>query len=77
MKDNNEYKHYCYFADDGTYGDTGGLLIIDTSKWTDSDWKQIDYADDYDRQQVAVELSEKYVSDCKWVIVSKGKWELQ
>ena len=30
-----------YFAKDGSYGDASGLVIVDTSKWTEDTWQMI------------------------------------
>jgi len=37
--------NYTYFARDGSYGDAGGILIINTEDWSDDDWAAIDNAD--------------------------------
>lgn len=46
-----------YFAMDGNYGDAHGLVVIDTSTWTDSDWDEIESAGDYMRIVVALEIA--------------------
>jgi hypothetical protein len=46
-----------YFAMDGNYGDSHGLVIIDTSAWRNSDWDAIEMASDYDRIVVALEIA--------------------
>ena len=50
-----------YFAVDGNYGDaTEGILIIDTTNWTDEHWRVIDEAPDYYRMMVAHRLHHGY-----------------
>lgn len=46
-----------YFAADGNYGDASGLIVVDTSNWTEEDWVLIDEAFDYDRPKIAEELT--------------------
>ena len=46
-----------YFAMDGNYGDSHGLVIINTSAWTQEDWDAIEMAGDYDRIVVALEIA--------------------
>jgi hypothetical protein len=49
-----------YFAMDGNYGEAQGMVVIDTTKWSEDDWTQIDEAGDSDRAQVALDLTNKY-----------------
>lgn len=46
-----------YFAMDGNYGDSHGMIIIDTRTWTEDDWNAIDNASDYDRIVVATTIA--------------------
>lgn len=46
-----------YFATDGNYGDSAGMVLLDTSDWTDEQWDEIEEASDYDRVNVAIKLS--------------------
>lgn len=46
-----------YFAMDGNYGDSHGLVTINTNNWTQEDWDAIEMASDYDRIVVAVEIA--------------------
>jgi hypothetical protein len=32
-----------FFSKDGSHGDAAGLIVIDTTNWTEKDW---DYVDD-------------------------------
>ena len=43
-----------YFALDGNYGEAQGMVVIDTTKWSEDDWTQIDEASDSERAQVAL-----------------------
>jgi hypothetical protein len=40
---------WTYFAADGSFGDADGLVIIDTSNFTESEWSGLDGAGDTDR----------------------------
>ena len=42
-----------YFAQDGSYGDAAGLIIIDTRAWPQDDWDAVESASDYTRANVA------------------------
>lgn len=42
-----------YFAEDGNFGYSKGLVIVDTSDWDDDDWAAIDFAPDNDKARVA------------------------
>jgi hypothetical protein len=46
-----------YFAADGNFGDAEGLVVVDTSKWREQEWAEINRADDRSRGQVARELA--------------------
>jgi hypothetical protein len=48
-----------YFAKDGNYGSAEGLVIIDTTDWTDDEWADIDFAIDANRPMIAHSLSTK------------------
>jgi len=43
-----------YFAADGNYGDATGMVIIDTTGWTDEDFAELDEASDGDRPREAL-----------------------
>jgi hypothetical protein len=47
-----------YFAKDGNYGDAGGLVVVDTDKWTDDEWAIIEENADHDKADVALQLDE-------------------
>lgn len=46
-----------YFAIDGNYGDADGIVIADTSDWSEDDWEAIELAGDRDRASVAYALA--------------------
>jgi hypothetical protein len=46
-----------WVTEDGTYG-TSNILLVATSKWTDSDWEKLEDAGDSERMEVAVAISE-------------------
>jgi hypothetical protein len=37
-----EGQGFHYFAEDGNYGSSTNLVILETSKWNDDDWEEID-----------------------------------
>jgi hypothetical protein len=43
-----------YFAADGNYGDATGMVVIDTTGWTDEDFAELDGASDSDRSREAL-----------------------
>ncbi len=43
-----------YFAKDGSFGDADGILIIDTSEWSDEDWENVSEVTDEARATAAV-----------------------
>lgn len=49
-----------YFAEDGTYGESARLSIIDTTDWNEEDWEEIDETPDWDRPRVAGIITNKY-----------------
>lgn len=63
-----------YFALDGNYGEAQGLVVIDTTKWSEDDWTQIEEAGDSERAQVALSLTNKN-SQCIVILtpIRKGK----
>jgi len=46
-----------YFAKDGNYGDALGLVVVDTSDWTEEHWVLIDEAMDDERPEIAEEIN--------------------
>lgn len=49
-----------YFAKDGNYGDASGMMVLETTHWSDLDWQILDAAKDEDRPVVARLLTESY-----------------
>jgi hypothetical protein len=52
-----------YFAVDGNYGDASGLVVMETTHWSEIDWEIIEEADDWVRPSVARVLTESYEKD--------------
>lgn len=50
-----------YFGLDGNYGDASGLVVVDTSRFTSSDWDLVDSASDDERGFVAMSIAKEYV----------------
>lgn len=48
-------KHY--FATDGNYGGADGLVVVDTSDWTEDEWDAVDNARDNERPAIALAFS--------------------
>lgn len=48
--------HNHYFAEDGNYGSTVGMVIVDTSTWTAEDWDEIEGEFDWDKPAKALEI---------------------
>jgi hypothetical protein len=46
-----------YFAIDGNYGDADGIVIVDTSGWTEDDWTAIEEVGDAERANLAYALA--------------------
>lgn len=48
-----------FFSTDGSYGDATDILVVDTSNWTDEDWRDIDDASDMTRLDIAIEIAKR------------------
>jgi len=48
-----------YFAADGNYGSADGMVVVDTTTWSEEDWTQVEEASDSERAQVALDLTRK------------------
>jgi len=44
---------WTYFAADGSFGDAGDLVVIDTTNFTDAEWEAINGTSDLRRKLVA------------------------
>lgn len=49
-----------YFAEDGNYGDANGLVIIETTDWTEKDWDMFEDHRDWERPKAAEKIANKY-----------------
>lgn len=49
-----------YFAMDGNFGNADGIVLCQTQEWTEADWSEVEMASDYERANVAVEISRQY-----------------
>ena len=49
-------QNVAYFASDGSYGDADGIVLIDTSNWTEREWEEIDGMTDSERYDFALAL---------------------
>lgn len=49
-----------YFASDGNYGDVDGLVIIETTHWTELDWEDLEGSSDESRPATAETIAKKY-----------------
>lgn len=52
-----------YFAKDGNYGQAVGMSFVDTSEWSDSEWKLIKATPDDLKGQIAKYLEEANNAD--------------
>jgi len=52
-----------YFATDGSFGDAAGIIIVDTTHWSDDDWLQIADTSDDDRSLAALRLHQAHESE--------------
>jgi hypothetical protein len=49
-----------YFATDGSFGDAAGIIIVDTTLWSDDDWLVIADTTDDDRSLAALRLHQSH-----------------
>jgi hypothetical protein len=49
-----------YFTADGSYGAAIDGIIVDTERWTDRDWQDIEACDDWSRASLA-----SYITECR------------
>lgn len=45
---------------DGNFGDANNIVIVDTSKWCEADWEDIDNCSDHERPQMALKIAASY-----------------
>jgi len=60
-----------YFAEDGSYGNAVGLMVLDTTKWTALDWEIIDSVSDNHIPEVARLIAESYESNADQNFIRK------
>jgi hypothetical protein len=58
-----------YFAEDGSYGNAVGLMVLDTTKWTALDWEIIDSVSDNERTRVSRLIAESYEEGADQVFI--------
>lgn len=46
-----------YFAQDGSYGDSAGMVILDTRAWSEEQWNLVSEASDSDRVALALQVA--------------------
>lgn len=51
-------KSLSYFAKDGNYGDADGIIVVDTTEWSESDFEMVERASDENRPLAARTVSE-------------------
>ena len=51
-----------WLSEEGTFG-TSRLVLVDTEKWTEKDWEELDDCADWDRFQTAIDISERRGSE--------------
>jgi hypothetical protein len=62
-------KTLSYFTEDGSYGNADGILVMDTTVWSDLDWEIIDRVLGSERSRVARLLAESYEQDADQVFI--------
>jgi hypothetical protein len=58
MKENRINKHY--FSPDGNFGDAEGLVIVQTTAWTDEDWEELENVHESERWTKGEEIASRY-----------------
>lgn len=49
-----------YFATDGNYGSADGILVLETTGWSELDWQMVEGVSDEHRPTVARLITESY-----------------
>lgn len=57
-----------YFAQDGTYGPSEGLVIVNAEYWSDADFEQVEAESDWHRPETAKLIADKY--DQQWKVLN-------
>jgi len=58
MKENRINKHY--FSPDGNFGDAEGLVIVQTTAWTNEDWEELENVHESERWSKSEEIASRY-----------------
>lgn len=62
-----------YFTQDGTYGTATEIKVIDTTRWTEQQWREVEDASDSERYYVAVMIDKEWeMSDLDTMLGKKG-----
>jgi len=51
-----------YFATDGNYGSAAGIVIADTTSWSEEEWGEIEEASDYLRAATAENINTRHTT---------------
>jgi hypothetical protein len=68
-----------YIADDGSYGDAGEMMLVDTSEWTGWDYRELEEAGDSGRVETARKIATRHKQEYSKVMygqlwkISDGK----
>lgn len=49
-----------YFAQDGNYGSAESLTIVNTEKWSEADFQEIEEGHDWDAPETAMSIADRY-----------------
>ena len=60
-----------YFAEDGNYGNADGILVLETTLWSELDWQMVDEVSDGARPTVARLIAESYGPDADQAFIRK------
>lgn len=60
-----------YFATDGNYGSADGILVLETTGWSELDWQMIEEVSDEHRPAVARLIVESYEPDADQEFIRK------
>lgn len=60
-----------YFAQDGNYGSADGILVLETTGWSELDWQMIEEVSDEHRPAVARLIVESYEPDADQEFIRK------
>lgn len=60
-----------YFAEDGNYGDASGILVMETTHFSELDWQMLDECSDSQRTSVARLIVESYEPDADQAFIRK------